>query len=153
MASQLGIWGCTVHFQPQICLTGRTETLHIERILFKWQNCSLAFSLPASFHRQTFVFPTWGLPGDEKMVVTDKAREVAHQLHLVDPNGTPKTHSAVPTAEPNWDSSERGMLLTEHYCKCVLAGLRKGGHQNKRVWFSKNKINPLWVFGKNILHL
>lgn len=91
-------------------------------------------------------------------MVTDKAREVAHQLHLVDPNGTPKTHSAVPTAEPNWDSSERGMLLTERDCKCILAGLQKGGHQNKRVSttfkrFSKNKIKPLWVFGKNILCL
>ena len=35
------------------------------------------------------------------MMVMDKAREVAHQLHLVDPNGISKTHLAVPTAEPN----------------------------------------------------
>lgn len=31
--------------------------------------------------------PNMMLTGDEKMVVTDKASEVAHQLHLVDPNG------------------------------------------------------------------
>ena len=43
------------------------------------------------------------LTGDERRMVTDKAREEAYQLHLMDPNGTPKAHLAAPTVEPNWD--------------------------------------------------
>ena len=47
------------------------------------------------------------LTGDERrMVVIVKAREEEYHLHLIDSNGTPEAHLAVPTAEPNWDPSE-----------------------------------------------
>ena len=38
------------------------------------------------------------LTGDESRMVIDKAREEAHQLHLVDPNGTPEANLSVPIA-------------------------------------------------------
>lgn len=41
------------------------------------------------------------LTGDERRMVTDKAREGANQLHLADPDGTPEANLAVPTAEPD----------------------------------------------------
>ena len=42
------------------------------------------------------------LEGDERRVVIDKAREEVHQLHLVDPDGTPGANLVdVPTAEPD----------------------------------------------------
>ena len=49
--------------------------------------------------------PSWAeytLEGDERRVVIDKAREEVHQLHLVDPDGTPGANLVdVPTAEPD----------------------------------------------------
>lgn len=43
------------------------------------------------------------LTGDERRLVTDKAREEAHQLHLANLGGNPETNLAVRTAEPDWD--------------------------------------------------
>ena len=59
-----------------------------------------------------------------KRMVIDKAREEVHQLHLVDPDGTPGANLVeVPTAEPDWDPNNRESAHLEHFRKCVLAGL------------------------------
>ena len=50
-----------------------------------------------------------------------------HQLHLVDPDGTPGANLVeVPTAEPDWDPNNGDKLLLKHYRKCILVGLQKG---------------------------
>ena len=56
-------------------------------------------------------------------MVFGKAGEEAYQFHLMVPGGAPEAHLAVPSAEPNQDPNLGGMPLSEHYLKCILAGL------------------------------
>ena len=51
------------------------------------------------------------LSGNERRVGIDRAREEVHQLHLVDPDGTPGANLVqVSTAEPDWDKSVIGSV-------------------------------------------
>ena len=63
------------------------------------------------------------LTGDERRMLTDKAREEAQQLHLADPDGTSEANLAVPIADPDWDSNNGEMMHLEHYRKCILVAL------------------------------
>lgn len=67
------------------------------------------------------------LTGDERRMVTDKAREGANQLHLADPDGTPEANLAVPNAEPDRDPNNGAMPHLEHYRKFYLSGSLTGG--------------------------
>ena len=78
-------------------------------------------------------------------MVIDKAREEAHQLHPADPDGTPEANLTVPTAEPDWEPNNGGMLLQKHYRKCILVGLPKGAPRQKSLKFRRYTKNPLRI--------
>lgn len=79
MVNQLSFYS-----QLHICLIGKTITLLIERTpsaLLNFSLLSLPLTMPLGQHMS--------LSGNEKRMVIDRAREEVHQLHLVDPDGTP----------------------------------------------------------------
>lgn len=63
------------------------------------------------------------LTRDERMMLTDKAREEAQQLNLADPDGTSEVNLAFPIVERDWDPNNGEMTHLEHYRKCILATL------------------------------
>ena len=121
MANQMGFYGCTIHSQLQICLTGKKyKPPYREDPICMTEHFTSIFATHHPSWADIHTLMNMMFTGDERTVI-DKAREEVYQLHLTYPNGTPEAHLAVP--EPNWDPNEGGMLLLEHYHKCLLAGL------------------------------
>lgn len=54
------------------------------------------------------------LTGDERRMVTVKAREEAPRLHIADTDGTSEANLAVPTAELAWEPNNGDMLHLQH---------------------------------------
>ena len=117
----------------------------------------LAASIFATHH------PNWAdmqallnilLVRDEQRLVLDKANEEARTIHRENPDGAPNPTRAIPLTEPNWDPNRDGLPLLEHYKRCILERMGRGGPQAEKSEYgtggaTKVHRGPFWVSWKN----